>query len=205
MCKGSMRGSKIVESLHASTSVRNVPVCYCSFPLSSCQIPRNLCHSKTSLLRLTTLLDAYVSVQGSLGEEFYYKDLALVKLIIQVTVSKVFNSAMWKKMHCIAFLFQCLNLSWYGLLPKVELWRIVEDIRIWVQDFADLLSYLWPIAVPFGNYDSCRTTGTAGPSQHSKDQNIYLLSRTQEVVQSWRHYIGCGFADGNCSPPFWSH
>jgi len=47
-----MRGSKIVGSLHANISVRNVPVCYCSFPLSSCQIPPNIRRTKTSLLRL---------------------------------------------------------------------------------------------------------------------------------------------------------
>src|SRR5215469_5152565 len=105
-------------------------------------------------------------------------------------------------MHCIAFLFRCLNLSCYGLLPNVELRRLVEDIRVWVQDFADLLSYLWPIAIPCENNTSCLTTGTAGPSQHREEQNIDLLSKTQEVVPSRSHRTGCTLADGNCSPPF---
>jgi len=108
-------------------------------------------------------------------------------------------------MHFIAFLLQCLNISCYGLLPNIELWRLVEDIRLWVQDFADLLSYFWPIAVSSGNYNNCLTTVTSGPSQHRREQNIDLLSKTQVVVQSRRHHTGCSLADGNCSPPFWSH
>jgi hypothetical protein len=48
----------------------------------------------TLCLNSLTCLDGYVAVKGSLGDEFYYKGFSPVKFITQVTVSKVFNSAM---------------------------------------------------------------------------------------------------------------
>ena len=63
---------------------------FLSLPVKS---PVTFVVQKPLCLDSPTLLDAYAAVQGSLGEEFYYRDLALVKLITQVTVSKVFNSA----------------------------------------------------------------------------------------------------------------
>ena len=62
VCEGSMQGSKVLRSLHTNISVRNVSVFYCSFPLFSCQIPRNLRHTKKSLLRLA---DVYRRLRSS--------------------------------------------------------------------------------------------------------------------------------------------
>jgi len=86
--------TKFVGLLHANFPVRNVPVCYCSFLSVPVKSPVTFVLSKTLYLDSPTILDCYVAVQGSLRGEFYYKDLALVKLINQVTASKVFNSAM---------------------------------------------------------------------------------------------------------------
>jgi hypothetical protein len=64
-----------------------------------------------------------------------------------------------------------------------------------VQDFADLLSYLWPLAVPSGNYSSCLTTGTAGPPQQTKEQNIFVIenSRSGTVKTSPYWLQPCGW------------
>jgi hypothetical protein len=63
---------------------------FLSVPVKS---PVTFVIQKTLCLDSPTFLYRYVAVKGSLGEEFCYKILALVKLITQVTVSKVFNSA----------------------------------------------------------------------------------------------------------------
>jgi len=58
---------------------------FLSVPVKS---PVTFVIQKTLCLDSPTFLDRCVAMKGSLGEEFCYKDLALVKLITQV-----FNSA----------------------------------------------------------------------------------------------------------------
>jgi hypothetical protein len=106
VCKGSMWRSKSVGSLHKKLHAKE-RACLLLLFSSGCQIPRvAACTSLTVVVQKALcvdspmFLDGYVGIQGSLGEEFYYTDLADSGKVDNPSYR--FNSAMCKNtLYCI--------------------------------------------------------------------------------------------------------